>query len=166
MPIYLLAAVPVFLALAVLVGIALLHQLRREKAFAARVALAHGETPTGEEGAEGAALRTWLTKAVTAIGQAILRTGMLSSRTRTELERTLDACGLRGPNGLEGLIQKRQQVREFEAGNEQMRREIEQKQTRIQRLQSDPQEQEIEIRQRLKLAAPGEKIYIIDDRKK
>jgi tight adherence protein C len=100
MPIYLLAAVPVFLALAVLVGIALLHQLRREKAFAARVALAHGETPTGEEGAEGAALRTWLTKAVTAIGQAILRTGMLSSRTRTELERTLDACGLRGPNGL------------------------------------------------------------------
>jgi len=73
---------------------------------------------------------------------------------------------LRGPNGLEGLIQKRQQVREFEAGNEQMRREIEQKQTRIQRLQSDPQEQEIEIRQRLKLAAPGEKIYIIDDRKK
>jgi cell division protein FtsB len=73
---------------------------------------------------------------------------------------------LRGPNGLQGLIEKRQQVHEFETGNEQLRREIEQKQTRIQRLQNDPQEQEIEIRQRLKLAAPGEKIYIIDDRKK
>lgn len=73
---------------------------------------------------------------------------------------------LRGPNGIEGLIQKRSQVHEFEAGNEQLRREIEQKQTRIQRLQSDPQEQEIEIRQRLKLAAPNEKVYIIDDRKK
>ena len=73
---------------------------------------------------------------------------------------------LRGPNGLQGLIEKRQQVHQFEAGNEELRREIEQKQTRIQRLETDPQEQEIEIRQRLKLAAPGEKIYIIDDRKK
>ena len=54
----------------------------------------------------------------------------------------------------------------IEAGNEELRREIEQKQMRIQRLENDPQEQEIEIRQRLKLAAPGEKIYIIDDRKK
>ncbi len=73
---------------------------------------------------------------------------------------------LRGPNGLQGLIEKRQQVQRFEAGNDELRREIEQKQTRIERLQNDPQEQEIEIRQRLKLAAPGEKIYIIDDRKK
>jgi hypothetical protein len=95
MSIYVLAAVPLFLALALGIAFALLHQLRRERAFAARVALAHGETPTGEEHTEGAALRTWLTKAVTAIGQAILRTGMLSSRTRTELERTLDACAAR-----------------------------------------------------------------------
>ena len=73
---------------------------------------------------------------------------------------------LRGPNGLQGLIQKRAQVHEFESGNEQLRREIEQKQTRIERLQNDPQEQEIEIRQRLKLAAPNEKVYIIDDKKK
>jgi tight adherence protein C len=45
-------------------------------------------------------LRTWLTKAVTAIGQTILRTPLLSSRTRADLVRTLDSCGLRGPNGL------------------------------------------------------------------
>ena len=73
---------------------------------------------------------------------------------------------LRGPNGIEGLIQKRAQVHDFESGNEELRREVEQKQTRIQRLQNNPQEQEIEIRQRLKLAAPNEKIYIIDDGKK
>ncbi len=73
---------------------------------------------------------------------------------------------LRGPNGIEGLIQKRAQVHDFESGNEELRRQVEQKQTRIQRLQNDPQEQEIEIRQRLKLAAPNEKIYIIDDGKK
>jgi cell division protein FtsB len=57
-------------------------------------------------------------------------------------------------------------VHEYEVNNEQLHREIEQKQERIQRLQTDPQEQEIEIRQRLKLAGPGEKIYIIDDKKK
>ncbi|HTA41008.1 MAG TPA: septum formation initiator family protein [Bryobacteraceae bacterium] len=73
---------------------------------------------------------------------------------------------LRGPSGIPGLIEKRRQVHELEAGNEQLHREIEQKQERINRLQSDPREQEIEIRQRLKLASPGEKIYIIDDKKK
>ena len=73
---------------------------------------------------------------------------------------------LRGPNGLPAVLEKRRQVREYEAGNEQLHREIEQKQERIRRLESDPQEQELEIRQRLKLAAPGEKIYIIDNRKK
>jgi len=73
---------------------------------------------------------------------------------------------LRGPNGIKGLLEKRRQVREYEMSNEQLQREIEQKQERIQRLQNDPRAQEIEIRQRLKLAGPGEKIYIIDDKKK
>jgi cell division protein FtsB len=73
---------------------------------------------------------------------------------------------LRGPNGIPALIDKRRQVHEFEMRNEQLHREIEQKQERIQRLQSDPREQEIEIRQRLKFASPNEKIYIIDDKKK
>jgi cell division protein FtsB len=73
---------------------------------------------------------------------------------------------LRGPNGIPGLLEKRRQVHEYEMSNEQLHREIEQKQERIQRLQNDPQEQEIEIRQRLKFAGPGEKIYIIDDKKK
>jgi cell division protein FtsB len=73
---------------------------------------------------------------------------------------------LRGPNGIQGMLEKRRQVHELEVSNEQLHRDIEQKQERIQRLQNDPREQEIEIRQRLKLAGPGEKIFIIDDRKK
>src|SRR5437660_4557798 len=73
---------------------------------------------------------------------------------------------LRGTNGIPGLLDKRRQVREYELSNEQLHREIEQKQERIQRLGNDPREQEIEIRQRLKLAAPGEKIFIIDEKKK
>jgi cell division protein FtsB len=73
---------------------------------------------------------------------------------------------LRGPNGIPGLIEKRRLVHEYEISNEQLQREIEQKQERILRLRNDPAEQEIEIRQRLKLAGPGEKIYILDDKKK
>ena len=73
---------------------------------------------------------------------------------------------LRGPNGIAGLMEKRRQVHEYEVTNEQLHRDIEQKQQRIQRLENDPEQQEIEIRQRLKFAGPGEKIYIIDDKKK
>lgn len=70
------------------------------------------------------------------------------------------------PQRNSGLLDKRRQVREYEMSNEQLHREIERKQERILRLKNDPQEQEIEIRQRLKFAGPGEKIYIIDDKKK
>ncbi len=72
---------------------------------------------------------------------------------------------LRGPNGIQSLMDKRKAVAEFDAQNEQLRRDIALKQARIQRLQDDPREQEIEIRQRLKLAAPGEKIFILDEKK-
>jgi cell division protein FtsB len=72
---------------------------------------------------------------------------------------------LRGPSGIPGLIEKRRQVQEYETSNQQLQREIEQKQERIHRLESDPEQQELEIRQRLKLAGHGEKIYIFDDKK-
>jgi cell division protein FtsB len=73
---------------------------------------------------------------------------------------------LRGENGIPGLMAKRHQVQEFEQANQRLVREIELKKSRIQRLQDNPTEQEYEIRQRLKLARPGEKIYILDDKKK
>jgi len=73
---------------------------------------------------------------------------------------------LRGPNGIEGMLEKRHQVQELEVSNQQLQKQIEQKHQRIERLENDPREQEIEIRQRLKLAGPGEKIFIIDDKKK
>jgi len=69
---------------------------------------------------------------------------------------------LRGPEGIPGLMEKRKQVRDYEAKTQQLHREIEQKQQRINRLSENTVEQELEIRQRLKLAKPGEKIYILD----
>jgi len=73
---------------------------------------------------------------------------------------------LRGENGIPGLMAKRHQVQEYEQINQKLVREIELKKDRIQRLQDNPTEQEYEIRQRWKLAKPGEKIYILDDKKK
>ena len=72
---------------------------------------------------------------------------------------------LRGPSGIPAFIEKRHQVAEYEVSNQQLQREIEQKQERIHRLESDPEQQELEIRQSLKLAGHGEKIYIFDDKK-
>ena len=73
---------------------------------------------------------------------------------------------LRGPNGISGMLDKQRMVREYEKGNEKLQREIAGKQERIRLLQSDPRAQEVEIRQRLKLAAPDETVYIIDEHTK
>lgn len=73
---------------------------------------------------------------------------------------------LRGSNGIPGLLEKRQQVEVLEKENLRLQRDIEEKQARIERLEANPAEQEMEIRRRFKFAKPGEKIYILDDRKK
>jgi tight adherence protein C len=101
MSLTLVAAVPAFLAIAAATGFALLRELRHQREFAARVALAHGEVPTAtQERRDGEVLRAWLTHAVASLGQVIMRSGLLPSRTLADLERTLESCGLHGPNGL------------------------------------------------------------------
>ena len=70
---------------------------------------------------------------------------------------------LEGPNGIPALLEKRKQAAAWEQQNQQILRENVQREQRIDRLENNPIEQEIEIRQRLKLAKPGEKIYILDD---
>jgi cell division protein FtsB len=70
---------------------------------------------------------------------------------------------LEGPNGIPALLAKRRQVAEYTQQNQEILRENVQKEQRIERLENNPVEQEMEIRQRLKLAKPGEKIYILDD---
>ena len=65
--------------------------------------------------------------------------------------------------GVSGRFNLGRLVHEYEQSNEQLHREIEQKQERIWRLEKDPRELDIKIHQLLKLAGPGEKILIIDD---
>ena len=71
---------------------------------------------------------------------------------------------LRGENGIPGLLTKTHQVQQLEQSNQNLAREIEREKSHIERLQNNPTEQEYEMRQRLKLARPGEKIYILDDK--
>ena len=71
---------------------------------------------------------------------------------------------LRGPQGVPALIQKQHEIRELEKQNALLAREIESKRVRIQRLEQDQSEQELVIRERLKLVKPGEKVFILQDR--
>ncbi len=73
---------------------------------------------------------------------------------------------LRGPSGIGALLQRRGLVHQYEIENQTLNREIQQQEDRIQRLDQSPTEQEFEIRQRLKLAKPGEKIYILEPNSK
>ena len=73
---------------------------------------------------------------------------------------------LRGPQGIPGLLEKRQQIHELEKRNAVLAREIEQKRDRINRLRDNQTDQELEIRQRLKLVKPDEKVFILQDQEK
>ena len=73
---------------------------------------------------------------------------------------------LGGPRGIPGLIEKRKQVQELEKRNAALAREIEQKRARIGRLRDNETDQEREIRQRLKLVKPDEKVFMLQDQGK
>ena len=73
---------------------------------------------------------------------------------------------LRGPKGLRAISEKREEIRELEKRNAALNQEIERKREHIRRLQENPAEQELEIRDRLKLVKPDEKVFIIGDPKK
>jgi cell division protein FtsB len=69
---------------------------------------------------------------------------------------------LRGPKGIPGLLAKQQQIHTMEARNALLAEENERMREHIERLANNPAEQELEIRQRLKLVHPGEKVYLLN----
>lgn len=66
-------------------------------------------------------------------------------------------------DGVPALIAKQKEIRLLEKDNAGLAREIESRRDRIQRLKQDQSEQELEIRQRLKLVRPGEKVFILQE---
>lgn len=67
---------------------------------------------------------------------------------------------LRGPRGISALIEKQRQIEQMEQRNTVLARDNERQREEIRRLRENPAEQELRIREHLKLVHPGEKIFI------
>ena len=70
------------------------------------------------------------------------------------------AATLSGPKGIPAVLARQKQIHLLEERNAQLDREIERKRDHILRLQNDPSEQELEIRDRYKLVHPGDTVFI------
>src|SRR5690242_17990791 len=82
-------------------GMLMLRQMKQQERFAARVRAIHGQRQVGTPGAaESRAMLAALLGAITQFGQFILRSGLLSQKTRTDLETTLTSAGYNAANGL------------------------------------------------------------------
>jgi cell division protein FtsB len=73
---------------------------------------------------------------------------------------------LAGPKGLSAWRDKERQIQVLEQSNAELKRQNEAARERIDRLRSDPAEQERVIEERLKLAHPGEKVFVLPGGKK
>ncbi len=67
------------------------------------------------------------------------------------------------PKGVHAWQEKQQQVLEMEKRNAELARDVERQKEHINRLNNNPADQELEIRKRLKLLHPDEKLYIMGD---
>jgi cell division protein FtsB len=70
------------------------------------------------------------------------------------------AVTLTGPNGVHAWMDKDRQIQEMQKRNAIEAQQIERIKEHIKRLDGNPDEQEREIRERLKLVHPDEKIFI------
>ncbi|MBV9266984.1 MAG: septum formation initiator family protein [Acidobacteriaceae bacterium] len=70
---------------------------------------------------------------------------------------------LRGPQGLEALREKHREIEKLEERNADLRRELQEKQARIERLKHDADAQELEIRKRLKMQREGDTQFVLPD---
>jgi cell division protein FtsB len=68
-----------------------------------------------------------------------------------------------GPQGVQALIEKRNEIRQLQEQNAALARENEARKERIRRLAESHSEQEMEIRKQLKLLRPGETTFILPD---
>jgi cell division protein FtsB len=73
---------------------------------------------------------------------------------------------LRGPQGIPALRDKWNEIRKLEEENANLQRENDYRRQRIQKLQENPSEQELEIRKKLKLLRPGETSFILPEQPK
>jgi tight adherence protein C len=101
---WLLVATGVGALVLMVAAFVMLRVISRQQTLATRVQMSQGLAPRPPAETLKAGMdRAW-TRAVAAFGQLILRTGLLPTRTRAELQMTLMSAGLRGRSGLEIFI--------------------------------------------------------------
>jgi cell division protein FtsB len=74
---------------------------------------------------------------------------------------TYAVFALTGPKGLHALAEKQKQIRVLEMQNADLAKENERLREHIDRLGNNPNEQELELRDRYKLANPRDKVYVL-----
>jgi cell division protein FtsB len=74
---------------------------------------------------------------------------------------TYAVSALTGPKGLHALAEKQKQIHVLENQNAELAKENERLREHIDRLGNDPSEQELELRDRYKLANPRDKVYVL-----
>jgi len=67
------------------------------------------------------------------------------------------------PQGMHAWQEKQRQIQEMEKRNDGLAKQVERQKEYINRLKNSPAAQELEIRKRLKLLHPEEKLYIMGD---
>ena len=67
---------------------------------------------------------------------------------------------LRGPKGVHALLDKQARIKTMEKRNTDLAKENERKREHIKRLGDNPADQELEVRDRLKLIRKNEKVFI------
>lgn len=100
---WLLAATGTGALLLIVGAFSLLQMAINQRRQAARVRLARGLAPLSSA-AEQETLNNIWKRVLATLGRSVLRLGLLSARTRAELEATLASSGLRGRTGLEVFI--------------------------------------------------------------
>lgn len=73
------------------------------------------------------------------------------------------AVVLRGPQGIQALVEKRKEIRDLQQSNATLKTQNMRMRDRIERLKYSTAEQEIEIRKRLKRTHPNETQFILPD---
>lgn len=81
-------------------GWLMLRDIQQRNRLHARVLTIHGKPPAQSIVTQSAAFRAALMRAIAAIGQATLRSGLISARTLDDVQKTLSGSGLRGPQAL------------------------------------------------------------------
>jgi len=79
---------------------------------------------------------------------------------------TFAVISLIGPRGVHAWSMKQVQIQDMEKRNAELQRDIDRERDRIKRLTDNPADQDLEIRERLKLVHPGEKVFITGPKSK